>query len=107
MPRRIQWLIPNAISPPRDGTDRKGQACTVFDLVVHPVAVQFALETKPFRVRLLCHAAVVYEQGGSTSASVLAEWGPEAGTNMNDKQVSDTSPAATVAMAEYLIGTGN
>ena len=66
MPCRMLWLIPNAVSPPRDGTDRKGQACTVFDFVVHPVAVQFALETKTFRVRLLCHADVVDEQGDST-----------------------------------------
>ena len=73
MPRRTHWLIPNAISPPRNGTDRKGQACTVFDFVVHPVAVQIALGKKAFRVRLLCHADVVCERGDSTLASVLAE----------------------------------
>eukprot|EP00891_Asterochloris_glomerata_P005908 jgi/Astpho2/5908/Aster-x1336 len=63
MPRRTQWLIPNAISPPRDGTDRKGQACTVFDLVVHTVTVQIALENRTFRVRLPCLADNVYERG--------------------------------------------
>ena len=98
MPCRTQWLIPSAISPPRDGRDRKGQACTVFDFVVHPVTVQFALGTKSFRVRLLCHAGVVHERGDSTLASVLAEWGPEAVTSMNDKQVPKRLPVATVAM---------
>ena len=72
MPRRTQWLIPHAISPPRDGTDRKGQACTVFDLVVHTVTVQIALENRTFRVRLPCLADNVYERGDSTFVAVLA-----------------------------------
>ena len=77
MPGRIQWLIPNAISPPRDGTDRKGQACTVFDFIVHTVTVRLRWE-EDFQGEAASQADVVCERGDSTCESVLAEWDSEA-----------------------------
>lgn len=50
--RGIVWSIPNAMSPTaREGKAKQGDACSVWDFVVHPDALRLSAKYEAFKVR--------------------------------------------------------
>ena len=45
----VQMRIPLSLGPPREDLDKSGEVCTVYDVVVHPDAVEAALKEDEFR----------------------------------------------------------